>query len=293
MQSEFRMITDIAAVAPKELLFNYDELKEFLAHELEAYRTLIVTEDAIADAKATRAKINKVADSLNSYRISIKKMLMEQYDNDFAPKVNELVAMTKEASDNISKQIKAFEDSEKQAKIDGLHEFFDENVGDMGDFIRFENVLNPRWENKGYAVATAMGEITTAIGRTRADVTAIRDLDSPYAAALLDEYARTHDLGGVIAKNRSLIERDRREAERKAAEEARKAATAQKPVEPPKPAPEPVQPAPIEETTAPTPAPADEPLRSVAFRVWGTRQQLMGLAAYMKANGIAYGKVDE
>lgn len=282
--------TALATVKDLQITANFEETAAALREMVAPYASLILDENGVKAAASDRARLRKAAESINDYKKAIKQAYTAPVV-EFERKAKELIAIIDTGVSNLDRQIKAYEQAEKQAKIDGLREFFDDNVGDMADFIRFENVLNPRWENKGYAVATAMGEITTAIGRTRADVTAIRDLDSPYAAALLDEYARTHDLGGVIAKNRSLIERDRREAERRAAEEARRAAAAQKPVEPPRPAPEPIQPAPIEETTAP--APADEPLRSVAFRVWGTRQQLMGLAAYMKANGIAYGKVDE
>lgn len=282
--------TALTTVSGLEISANFDECAAALREMVAPYATLVLDEDGVVTAKSDLARLRRQASNINDYKIAIKKAYMAPVTA-FETKAKELIAIIDTGIQNLNTQIKAFEDAEKQAKIDGLREFFEDNSADVSDFIRFENVLNTRWENKGYATETAMGEITTAIGKTRADVAAIRDLDSPYVAALLDEYARTHDLGGVIAKNKALLERDRRESERRAAEEARKAQAAQqKPVEPVKPAPA-VAEAPI---VAETPAPAaDEPIRSVVFRCWGTRSQLMGLAAYMKANGIAYGKGDE
>lgn len=104
-QTEFHMVTDVATVSPKELLFNYDELKAFLDENLEMYRNFVVTPDNLTDARAARARVNKVAKALNDQKIAVKKQIMKTYTEDFEPKCKELIAMAKEVADSIGRQI--------------------------------------------------------------------------------------------------------------------------------------------------------------------------------------------
>ena len=285
MSTEFRMITDLATAAPKELLFNYDELKAFLTEELQVYKSLVVTEDGIADAKAKRAKLNKLADNINSYRINVKNQLMAQYDKDFKPKCDELVSMTKEASDNISNQIKAYEQREKEEKTNRLYaEWFAYADGELASYCPWDAVYNERWANKTYPVEDAIEEIKAALERTKGDLAAIRDMGGDDTPALLQWYAQTHDLSAVVRKASELTtmrqreeQRKREEEERRRAEEERKAAL-QKQVEAAEEA--------VEEAEN-----EPEPMYCVSFRVSCTRSQLIELGNYMRSKGIVYKKV--
>lgn len=278
MNGEFRMITDIATVAPKELLFNYDELKAFLTEALRDYKALVVTEDGISDAKAKRAKLNKLAENINAYRINVKKQLMAQYDEDFKPKCDELVAMTKEASDSISNQIKAFETAEAEAKVAALHEYYDSVAdADIQEYLPWGSVNNPKWANKTFSADNAKAEIDTRISNVKSDLEAIRQMGGEDTAYLLDVYEQTHDLSAVIRKASELrTAREREEQRKREAEEAeRKARTA------PEPEPEPVR---LQETAEKI------DLVTVDFRVTCTKVQLNALGQYMKRNGIKYGR---
>lgn len=284
MQGEFRMITDLATVTPKELLFNYDELKAFLTEALQEYNTLIVTEDAISDAKAKRATLNKLADNINSYRINVKKQLMAQYDADFKPKCDELVSMTKDASDNIAKQIKAFEDAEKAEKLEKLHSEYIAMTNDETElYCPWECVVNDKWANKTYPYENAVAEIKDALERAVNDLAAIRDLggdDTPY---LLDVYKQTHGLSAVVRKASELKtmraneEARKREAAERAAREAAAMEQAAKAAH-----------APVVEADAEAPQTV-----TVDFRVTCTRTQLKDLGEYMKLRGIHYGRIGE
>lgn len=285
MNGEFRMITDLAVVAPKELLFNYDELKAFLTEALQEYKTLVVTEDSIPEAKSKRAKLNKLADNLDSYRISVKKMLMEQYDSDFAPKVNELKGMTKEASDSISEQIKAFEQREKDAKMSELKAVYDadENT-EAKEYCPWESIVNQKWGNKTYSIDDAKEEIRAALFYTAKDLESIRDMggdDTPY---LLDYYKQTRDLNAVVRKILSIQNQREREEKRKLEEEERAKAVA---VEKESNSETPADEEPIEVLPHGEP----DPVYIVDFRVWATPSQLNSLGAFLKARGIKYGKI--
>lgn len=286
MQGEFRMITDLATVAPKELLFNYDELKAFLTEALRDYKALVVTEDAISDAKQKRAKLNKLAENINAYRINVKKQLMAQYDEDFKPKCDELVAMTKEASDSISNQIKAFESAEADAKIAGIKEYyFAEGSAEVREYCPWERIYSDKWRNKGFSADMAKGSIDGAFEVVEHDLAAVRDMggdDTPY---LLDVYKQTHDLSEVIRKASELrTAREREEQRKREAEEAQKpfmeavAVAAAERV------------AKIVRSGGNAPVEAEEPLVTVDFRVTCTKVQLNELGQWMKRNGIKYGR---
>lgn len=282
MQGEFRMVTDLAAVAPKELLFNYEELKEFLTEALQEYKTLVVTEDAIPEAKAKRAKLNKLAENLDSYRISVKKQLMEQYDTDFAPKVNELKAMTKEASDNIASQIKAFEDSERQKKKAELLAFYNDRETEAKEYCPWDYIFCEKWLNKTYSAEDAKEEIRTALYNTEVNLESIRTMGEEDAAYLLTVYKDTHDINAVIRKRSELIQAREREEQRKRQEEERRKAEAEAKTKR------------EEEKKATADFFAEEerrendPLITIAFEVVCKQSQLAGLGEYMKRNGIVY-----
>lgn len=284
MQGEFRMITDLAAVAPKELRFNYEEVKQFLTESLQEYRTLVVTADDISDAKAKRAKINKLVDSINSYRINVKKQLMEQYDTDFKPKCDELVAMAKEAGDNIGDQIKAFDEAEAQAKIDAIRAVYDEGDAEAREFCPWERVYNEKWKNKGFGFEDAKDAVLAEFKKTRDDIATIRAMETQDVPALLTEYKRTHDIGAAIRLSNTLRQQREAEAKRRAEEAERKKIAQIEEAQ--RKNREAAQKSTVEY------APSEEPeIQPTDFRVWADKRQLMALKAFLKANGIKYGRV--
>ena len=281
MQAEFRMITDLAAVTPKELRFNYDELKSALQESLEQYRTQIVTPDTISDARADRAKLNKLKDGISSYRISVKKQLMEQYDTDFKPKCDELVAMVDEAASNIGGQIKAFEDAEKQEKFAKLRADYDDHANEeIQTYCPWEHIFNEKWGNKGYDVEKCREEIYEAITGTENDLETIRSTGGQDVPYLLDVYKQTRDLGAVMRK-----------AELDAAARAAKENQAPRVID-------------AEDPDAFTKAKpgdvisfgeaaksAEDEIVTVDFRVECSKRQLASLKGFLRANGIRYGRV--
>lgn len=281
---ELRMITDLATVAPKELLFNYDELKEFLTDALRDYKALVVTEDGITDAKAKRAKLNKLAENINAYRINVKKQLMAQYDEDFKPKCDELVAMTKEASDSISTQIKAFEQAEAEAKVASLREYYDSVVDDeIREYLPWDVLYNQKWTNKTCSAEYAKAEIYARISTVKSDLDAIRQMGGEDTAYLLGYYQETLDLSAVIKKQTDLKTRRQRiqqqvreeEERRKAAEQGEELMSA------------------IKQAAAESVASIleNEAVVTIDFRVTCTKGQLAALGRWLKDNGIEYGRV--
>ena len=310
MPGEFRMITDVSSVSPKELRFNYEELKAWLSEALAEYKSLVVTEDGVRDAKAILAKVNKAEKSINDYRISVKRQILFAYDQDFKPKCDELTQICRDCADNLKTQIAGFEEKRKAEKIDGLRQYFHENVGEASDYIHFDAIYNKRWENVTYPEEQAHIDIQKEIAGCISAVNAIRSLRSPFETALLDYYRQTRDLAAVLAKNEQYIraqeieERRKAEAAARAAQEeaerqARAEAERQRQEEMAEKmraardalaaAQEPVQ-KPAEEEPA-APEPEEEPTYTLDFRVMATKAQLAMLKDFLVSNGIKYGRV--
>lgn len=106
---EFVMSTDLNTALPKEIGFNFEELKAELSERLEYYNGLVVTETTIKEGKAERAKLSKLREAVEAKRKEVKRECMAPY-TDFERKVKELVTIIDAPIAAIDGQIKAFDD---------------------------------------------------------------------------------------------------------------------------------------------------------------------------------------
>lgn len=281
--------TDLDAI-PKIIDWNHEELKKELRSQLEIYKNLVVTPDAIKSAKSDRANLNKLATAVEEYRKDVKRRCLEPY-NAFEGQCKELVSIIDEPIKAIDTQIKAFEEQEKNAKHEALKSFFESKVGDMKEVIEFEKILDPKWANKTKGLEELKGSIEDNIDRIREELHFLETeySDVPYRTAIIEEYMQAYSKSKALVMATTLKFRaDQLAKKKKAAEEAKKKAEHQKqeaqaqpeqsaPVE----APEPVSEAGTQQT-------ASEPVGTVNFSVKGTRSQIIALREFMKSNGIQF-----
>lgn len=307
--AEFRITTDLAPLRQFQIEANFEETKAWLTENLEPLRTMAVTPESAAQAKQYRAAVRKVSDRIDESRKMAKAAALEAYSS-FETKCKELTALCEEAAGALDVQIKAMEEAAKQEKKDRLAAYFTQVVGDMAEWLTFDDCFNPKWLNATYAESTAQMDVCAAIDRCRADLNAIRALHSEFETTLLDEYTRTRNISAVLVKNETLgrMKAAEEERKRKEAEAAAKYAEAQQQKAAPlKPecigesdeyevidivgTVEPQQAHPVndlvDEDGHEMPA-AQEPEYKVDFRVFGTARQLDGLKAYMQKNGIRF-----
>lgn len=307
--AEFRITTDLAPLRQFQIEANFEETKAWLTENLEPLRTMAVTPESAAQAKQYRAAVRKVRDRIDESRKMAKAAALEAYSS-FETKCKELTALCEEAANALDVQIKAMEEAAKQEKKGWLAAYFAQVVGDMAEWLTFDDCFNPKWLNATYPESTAQMDINASIDRCRADLNAIRALHSEFETTLLDEYTRTRNISAVLVKNETLgrmkdAEEDRR---RKEAEAAAKYAAAQQQKAPLKPecigeldeyevvgivgTVEPQQAQQgndlVDEDGCEMPAAANVPEYKVDFRVFGTARQLDGLKAYMQKNGIRF-----
>lgn len=183
-----------------ELTANFAEIKAWLKEHLNPFTTMIVTEDAIKEAKEYRARCNKVLKAIDDRRKLVKKLASKNII-DFEEKCKELTGLCKEASENIGRQIKALEEEEREAKIDALKEYFENATKEYPEYICFNDIVKPEWSTKAFSIEKAHLEIDLAIKQSDIDVQTIMAINKKWTPYLLNEYKESHDLRKVLAIN--------------------------------------------------------------------------------------------
>ena len=297
----------LAAVQQLRIPANFEEVGAVLKEKLVPYSTLIVTPDTIPDAKAARANVNRLRSNIDEYRKTVKKLLSAPAA-EFEANCKPLIAMCDEAAGNIDSQVKAFERREKDQKIASLRIFFNEKIGEDIRFLSFEDIQNPKWENKTYSEEAAQKDIISAITTVRSSLGAIHSLHSPFEAVLIDQYLKTRDLAACMQQNEKLIAEQRRldELAHDLAEQEEKAVAATM-----KAAEDAASKAPISihealgeirqsvyegadmpgQTQVPRSEQEQPEINVIDFRVWATQAQLMALREFLLDHGIKYGRV--
>lgn len=267
----------IALVRSTSIDANFDECEASLTEMIAPYKTLVVNEEDIPAAKADRAKLRKMASSIDEVRKTVKKAYTEPL-NQFETRCKKLISIIDGGTDNIDGQIKAFEARTAEEKLSQLKACYTGLAGsEVLEYCPWESIVNPKWTNKGYAFETACDEIRAAISGVTQDIDTIRSIGGDDAAYLLDVYKSTHNLSAVIRKQAELNAMRQREEERKSRYEK------MPPYDPPV----------AVEPKSEAPESADgEKLLSVTFRVECTKEQLVALGNYMKKNGIKYGRAN-
>ena len=280
----FALTTSLDPVKNLVLSANFDQVQAQLRELLAPYETLAVTEEDMANAKNILARIRKVKTGIDQYRLSVKKEYTAPLTA-FESRVKELLAVCAESEENLSTQINKFERQRREAKMSALEQFFHDNIGSLAPYLTWEQVKNERWGNATFSESDAQAEMAAAMDACAAGIDAIRSLNSPFVEALLNAYAKNHDLAGAMRLNAELLEQKRREDERKAALEATKTAAGREEVQTVQRMAE------RKKVQEPPPVEADK-LYSLTLQLWGTQDQLVKLRQYLDDAGIRFKKVE-
>lgn len=271
---EFKMTTELESVLPKEILFNYEELKAELSEKLEKYNRMVVTEDGLAAAKKDRAALNKLLKALDDRRIDVKREWLKPF-GDFEAQVKEIQAMIAKPIGAIDAQIKAFDDAKKQEKESAIKGIYAAEIGNLGGVLPIEKLWNARWLNVTYRMEDIEKEIADAVFKVGNDLKIIRVTCGDYTEQVTDKYLQSLDMSAALAEKARLEEQA--DALKKAIPQEHKVHVAPDDGIPPM--------EPEGEYT--------QVLKPLDFRVWATREQIMRLKAFLKENSIKYGRVPE
>lgn len=288
----------------KEIQWNNEELKAEIAEKMQEYTSLVFTEDTIKEAKSDRAKLNKLRMAFEDERKRIKKLCMAPYDA-FEKQVKELIALIDEPIRLIDGQIKEVEERRKVEKKGEILEFYESVIGSLKGILPFDRVFHQEYLNVSKSMKSIKEEIQALIDRVNSDLDTIEGFGSKHELQIKDVYLKTLNLSVAMQEKARLEEVERQLAERKqreeqqAAERAAAEAAAMRSAAGREQAVEDTAAQAEQENTAEKSADAvqqekkqDPELFQMDFRVWGTKDQLMGLRQYLLENKIKFGKVE-
>ena len=134
---------------PEQILFNYEELKAELTEKVQHYETLVYTDDQIKEAKADRATLNKLKKALSDERIRREREYMQPF-NEFKSRINEIISIIDKPVAVIDKQIKEYEDTKKQEKLEEIKKLWSEM--EAPDGMTLDKVFNDRMLNSSFNI---------------------------------------------------------------------------------------------------------------------------------------------
>ena len=219
---EFRLINPTEDGFLRVIKWNKEELEAAVRHKIAAYQNVVYTEDNMKQAKADRAEMNKLTKAIEERRKMVKKIINEPYDV-FEAELKEILALIQEPVGIIDRQVKAFEDQQKEEKKKSIQKSYDEVIGDLAEVLPFERVFDSRYLNQTYKLATAQAEVKAKVEKVRTDLETIDSLESKYKLNAKDVYIKTLDLSKALAENKRLSDLEEKleaEKRRKAEEEA-------------------------------------------------------------------------
>lgn len=221
--------TALEQVRTIDLKANFDEMKAGLTAFAEPYKNLVVTEDSISESKNDRARLRKIATSIEDRRKLVKKIYNEPVKV-FEARCKELTDILTTAATNIDIQVKAFEERKRDEKMFDLLTYFNDHEKQHPDYIKWEQIKDDRWGNATFSIDDAKSMIDQAIVDSDTAVSTILSLHSEYEVSILNEYRNTHNIYKALSLNDQLAEtaRRRKEQEERMAkmreEQARRAA---------------------------------------------------------------------
>lgn len=219
---EFRLINPTEGSFLREIKWNKEELEAAVKQKIAAYENVVYTEDNMKQAKADRAELNKLTKAIEDRRKKVKNIIMEPYTA-FENEIKEVLELIEEPVEIIDKQVKAFEDQQKEAKKKSIQKSYDEVIGDLAEVLPFEKVFDSRYLNQTYKLATAQVDVKTKVEKVRTDLETIDSLESKYKLNAKDIYIKTMDLSKALAENKRLSDLEEKlEAEKKRKAEAEK-----------------------------------------------------------------------
>ena len=273
----------------KEIQWNQEEVKAWVAARVQDYKNIAYIEDQVKDMKKDRADLNKLRTAFESERKRLKKVCMEPY-NLFEQQVKEVVALVDEPIQLIDSQLYELEERRKQQKKKDIEALFD-TIG-FQTFVTLDNIFDQKWLNASVSLGKIEEQMKSIMYKIGTDVATIGNLPE-FSFEAMEVYKKTLDLNKAILEGQRLAEIQKRKqqyeeeqkriAEEKARQEEQEQSVLAEVVE---------ETAPVEEKVDASPEPVRPDLVRMDFRVWCTKEQLMDLREYLIAHQIKFGRVE-
>lgn len=204
---------------PENISFNFEELKQELTAKVEMYKTLVYTDDQIAEAKKDRANLNRLKKSLNDERIRLEREYLIPF-NKFKAEINEIIRIIDEPVAVIDRQVKEAEEKKKADKLAAITGYWKSCEKPFD--IPFEKIMDQKWLNASVSLKSVYGAIDVLLETITKDLFTLRNL-TEFSFEAVEVYKTTLDLGKAIQEGQRLADIQKRKAEQERLAAERKA----------------------------------------------------------------------
>lgn len=210
---------------PEHIEFNFEEIKQELALQIEKYTTMAYTDDQLKQAKADKANLNKLKKALNEERLRREREYMQPF-NEFKAQINELIAIIDKPIGLIDTTLKEADEKRKAEKKEQIIAIFNENEG-APIWLDLDQIANDKWLNVSVSLASIKSEIEQRIADINADLKTLAELPE-FGFEATEVYKKCLGINQAIteAKRMAEIEQAKKDAQKEE----------QKPEEKPQPA---------------------------------------------------------
>ena len=270
-----------------EIKWNFEELRDGLAAQMDVYKSIVYTDENIASARSDVAALRKLSKAVNARKIDIKNKCLEPYAL-IESQAKELVRLIDEPIALIDEKVKDYEARQKAEKKAKIMDAMDREFADLPSDIRKKlqiKVYDPKWENASTSARTYMSAIKAAHDETVDALKILENVDEDYRDIVVGTYKVNLNMTEAMLKSQELQKQKEMiaERERRRAEEKARKPEAEKPAPEPAKVPEP-------------PAQAEEPKEEVVYRnvadrnyvhlsICGTNEQIQKVIGYIKYIG--------
>lgn len=279
------LVLKSAEINLPQSIANLEALKAELTPKLEYYNTLVVTADSIKEAKADRAALNKLKTAIDDQRKEIKRQYLEPY-NVLETQCKEVLALIDAPIAAIDKQIKAFDNIEEQEKFNNIQAAFTALAAP--DWIKLDDVLNPKWKNKTLKTESIITELTAKVKELTEGLEKIAEMykAEPYLLSITEFFKEHKDFSKTAVYAAQMNTAYKREQAEKEKAAALQNTLQNAPQAAPTVSNESILPE--EHTQQETQPQQPQPIYKGKFEVEATKEQLQKLGEFMKANGIKF-----
>ena len=199
---------------PKNITFNYEELKQELTDKVSMYESLVYTDENIKEAKADRANLNKLKKALNDERIRREKEYMQPF-NDFKSKINEIISIIDKPVQLIDKQIKTYDEKLKADKENEIMEYWKSEVDadHIPNGMTIDAIFDTKWLNASVSMKVVKEAINTAVDKFKTDMETLSNLPE-FGFEAQQVYINTLDINKALAEGQRMAKIAKAKAEK-------------------------------------------------------------------------------
>lgn len=194
---------------PEKISFNFEELKQELTDKVSLYETLVYTDDQIKTAKADKASLNKLKKALNDERIKREKEYMQPF-NEFKAQVNEIIDIIDKPVLMIDRQVKEYEEKQKEEKKEAINEYWESK--ELPEGLNIDKIFDSKWLNATTSMKSIQTAIDDAIDKFKADMDTLSNLPE-FGFEAQQEYISTLDIKKALDEAHRLSDIAKKKAE--------------------------------------------------------------------------------